>query len=397
MSVTFSRAERVDAMQSSSTMAATQAAARLRAAGHDVVDLGAGEPDFTTPENIREAAKRALDSGKTKYTPAAGTAELKNAIIGYIERETGTKYEPSQVIVSAGGKQVLFNGITTLINPADEVIIPAPYWVTFPEIVTFCGGKSVFVDTESNGFQLTAKMVADAVTPKTKLIIVNSPSNPSGRIMAPEEFRAVAELVAERGLWMISDECYYRFTYPPYQPLSAASLPAELRERVLISGSFSKTYAMTGWRIGYALAHRDWVTEMSKVQSHSTSNPTSFAQWGAVEAAQGDQSSIDGMLAEYQKRRDWLIPALNEIPGVSCAMPEGAFYAFPSIKGVLAKASVKTDSEFSDLLLNEAHVVVTPGSAFGMPGYLRISYANSLEAIQRGVDRMRQVIEKVTR
>lgn len=396
MSVVFPRAERLIAMQPSSTMAATQAAARLRAAGHDVIDLGAGEPDFTTPANIRDAAKRALDSGKTKYTPASGTAELKKAVLNYIERETGTHFEPSQIIISAGGKQTLFNAITTLINPGDEVIIPTPYWVTFPEIVTFCGGTSVYIDTEDNGFQLTAEMVKNAITPRTRLIIVNSPSNPSGRIIETDEFRKIAELVAERGLWMISDECYYQFTYPPHKPFSAASLPAELRERVLVSGSFSKTYAMTGWRIGYALANKDWVTDMATVQSHSTSNPTTFAQWGAIEAAEGDQSSIAEMMAEYQKRRDWLVPALNELQGVSCRMPEGAFYAFPSIKGVLEQSSLKADSEFTDLLLNEAYVVMTPGSAFGAPGYVRISYANSLENIQRAVDRVRQVIEKIT-
>ncbi len=397
MAVAFPRAERLDKMQSSSTMAATQAAARLRAEGRDVVDLGAGEPDFTTPDNIREAAKRALDEGKTKYTPAAGIAELKKAILDYIERETGTRYDASELVVSAGGKQTIFNAIVALIGPGDEVIIPKPYWVTFPEVVTFAGGTSVFLDTEDTGFKLTADAVEKAITPRTKLIIVNSPSNPSGRVIDRDEFGKIAELAAARGIWVISDECYYRFTYEPHTPFSAASFPTELRERVLVSGSFSKTYAMTGWRIGYALAHKDWVAEMVKVQSHSTSNPTTFAQWGAIEAARGDQGSVAAMLAEYHKRRDWLIPALNGLKGLTCAEPEGAFYAFPSIKGVLENSPVKTDEEFAKMLLEEAYVVVTPGSAFGVPGYLRISYATSLDVLERGVERIGNLIERITK
>jgi aspartate aminotransferase len=396
MSTFFSRAERLNDMQSSSTMATTAAAARLRAAGHDVIDLGAGEPDFPTPAAIVAAAKRALDEGRTKYTPVAGTAELKKAIADAIERETGARYAPDEIIASAGGKQTLFNAMATLVNPGDEVIIPAPYWVTFPEIVAFTGGKSVFIDTEAHDFQLTADLVERALTPRTKLVILNSPSNPSGGVIAPDEVRKIAELITARGVWAISDECYYQFTYPPHTPFSAAHLPAALRERILVSRSFSKTYAMTGWRVGYALGHRDWIAEMTKLQSHSTSNPTSFAQWAAIEAASGDQASVTTMLAEYERRRNWLVPALNDLPGVTCRMPEGAFYAFPNVKKVLeASASVKTDGALADILLNEAHVVVTPGSAFGTPGRLRISYANSLEAIQRGVERMERILRRV--
>lgn len=391
----FVRATRLNEMQSSSTMAATAAAARLRAAGHDVIDLGAGEPDFDTPANITQAAIDALRAGKTRYTPAPGTAELKKAIADYIERETGTRYAANQIIVSAGGKQTLFNAMVSLVNPGDEVIIAAPYWVTFPEIVAFCGGKSVIVDTEATDFRLTADAVERAITPNTKLVIVNSPSNPSGAVIPPDEIRKIAELAAARGLWLISDECYYKFTYDPFRPFSAASLPDELRARTLVSGSFSKTYAMTGWRVGYALADADWVAEMTKVQSHSTSNPTTFCQSAAIEAASGAQDSVAGMLAEYRKRRDWLIPALNELPGVTCRMPEGAFYAFPNIKQVLETCGL-TDGEFAQRLLEEAHVVVTPGSAFGTPGYLRLSYANSLENIARGVEKMKALIQTVT-
>ncbi len=392
--VTFRRALRLDHMQSSSTMAATAAAARLRAEGHTVIDLGAGEPDFETPSNIRQAAVQALEEGKTRYTPASGIAELKQAIADYIAQETGTRYPTNAVIVSAGGKQTIFNALVSIINPGDEVVIPAPYWVTFPEIVAFCGGVSVFIPTHEHDFRLTADMIERALTPRAKAVIVNSPSNPSGAVVPPEAIRDIAELCAARDLWLISDECYYKFVYPPGRPFSAASLPAALRERALVSGSLSKTYAMTGWRIGYALAHPDWVAEMTKVQSHSTSNPTTFAQWAAIEALRGGQASVAAMLAEYQARRDWIVPALAELPGVTCRQPEGAFYAFPDFSAVLAKVGLR-DADFAQRLLEEAHVVVTAGSAFGADGYLRISYANSLENLRRGVENIRALIERL--
>ncbi|MCS7079596.1 MAG: pyridoxal phosphate-dependent aminotransferase [Chloracidobacterium sp.] len=393
--VSFRRALRLDQMQASSTMAATAAAARLRAEGHTVIDLGAGEPDFDTPLNIRQAAVRALEEGKTRYTPASGTAELKQAIVDYIAQETGTRYPISAVIVSAGGKQTLFNALVSLINPGDEVVIPAPYWVTFPEIVAFCGGVSVFIPTHEHDFRLTAEMVERVLTPRTKAVILNSPSNPSGVVLPPDAIYDIAELCAARDLWLISDECYYKFVYPPARPFSAASLPASLRERVLVSGSLSKTYAMTGWRIGYALAHPDWIAEMTKVQSHSTSNPTTFAQWAAIEALRGDQSSVTAMLAEYQARRDWIVPALADVPGVRCRRPEGAFYAFPDFSAVLEKTGLR-DVDFVQRLLEEAHVVVTAGSSFGAAGYLRISYANSLNNLRRGVENIRTLIQRLT-
>nr|ABV27366.1 aspartate aminotransferase [Chloracidobacterium thermophilum] len=392
--VVFRRALRLDHMQSSSTMAATAAAARLRAQGHTVIDLGAGEPDFDTPENIRQAAIQALEAGKTRYTPASGIAELKQAIVEYIARETGTTYPTSAVIVSAGGKQTLFNALVSILNPGDEVVIPAPYWVTFPEIVAFCGGVSVFIPTHEHDFRLTAAMVERVLTPRTKVVILNSPSNPSGAVIAPEDIHQIAELCAARDVWLISDECYYKFVYPPARPFSAASLPATLRERVLVSGSLSKTYAMTGWRIGYALAHPDWVAEMTKVQSHSTSNPTTFAQWAAIEALRGSQDSVVAMLAEYQRRRDWIVPALAALPGVQCRLPEGAFYAFPNISAILEKTGLR-DVDFAERLLEDAHVVVTAGSAFGAEGYLRISYANSLDNLRRGVENIRALIERL--
>jgi aspartate aminotransferase len=385
----FTPSERSAAMECSSTLAVLQKADALRRAGHDVIDLGPGEPDFPTPENIKEAAQKAIRENFTRYTPAGGTLDLKKAIIESIVRETGTRYEPQEVIVTAGGKQGIFNAIVTLIDPGDEVLIPAPYWVTFPEIVTFSGGRSVIIDTEPNSFQLTAEMVEAHLTPRSKLIILNSPSNPSGRMIDPVEFEKIAQLAVERGLWVLSDECYYQFTYSHFRPFSAASLAPELRSRILISRSFSKTYAMTGWRIGYALAAREWIDEMVKIQSHSTSNPSSIAQKAAIEAATGPQDSVDAMLAEYSRRRDYLIPALNALPGVECCEPEGAFYAFPSFKRVLASSStVKSSEELAKFLLERAHVVLTAGSAFGSEGYVRISYATSLETLEHGIERI---------
>jgi len=382
-------------MSVSSTAAVVMEVERLKSQGIEVIDFGAGEPDFPTPENIKQAAHRAIDANFTKYTATAGTVELKRAIINRIESDFGVSYTPQQVITSIGGKQVLFNAIVSLIDPGDQVLIPSPYWVTFPEIVYFAGGEPVLIDTESNGFQLTAEMVEEKITPRTKLLILNSPCNPSGRVIPTDEFLRIAELAISRGLYIISDECYVKFTYPPYEPFSAATLPEELRLRTLIAGTFSKTYAMTGWRIGYALGPAEWVSAMLKVQSHSTSNPTSISQKAAIEAFTGPQESVREMLDEYKRRRDWLIPALNNIPGVTCAMPEGAFYAYPNVKAVLEHSSIKTSKDLEIALLKEAHVALTAGSAFGTEGYLRLSYANSLDTIKRGVEQMHSFISKL--
>src|SRR5262245_41922388 len=294
---------------------------------------------------------------------------------------------------TVGGKQALSNAVVCLIGEGDEVLIPKPYWVTFPEIVTFARGKSVFIETEQNDFVLTAEMVRAAITPKTKLIILNSPSNPSGRVIPPGEFERIMEIIAEQNAYAISDECYLRFVYPPNKVFSAASLRAELRKRLCIAGSFSKTYAMTGWRIGYALANADWTRAMLKVQGHSTSNATSISQAAAVEAANGPQDSVAIMLAEYTRRREWLLNALNEIPGLKCPQPEGAFYAFPDVRGCL-NGKLKTSEDFSTELLEKEQTVVTDGAGFGAEGFIRISYATSLDRLQEGVKRIRHVAER---
>src|SRR6185436_17966791 len=383
----FPLASRVAGMSMSKTMAVSALADQLRRAGADVIDLGAGEPDFPTPQNIRRAGAEAIETGHTKYTAAAGTPNLKQAICERFAADFGARYEPAEVLAAAGAKQVIFNAIATLIEPGDDVLVAKPYWVTFPEAVTFAGGRTVWVETEEQDFRLTAGAVERALTTRSKVLLINSPSNPSGLVVPPDEFEKIVALAVSRGLWVISDECYCQFVYQPVQPFSATQLPEALRRRVLVAGSLSKTYAMTGWRIGYALGPREWIKAMTCVQSHSTSNPTSISQQAAIEALTGSQDSVARMLQAYSERRDWLIPALNDLPGVTCATPEGAFYAFPSVKG-----TGLTSEELTTRLLQEAHVAVTPGDAFGAPGYLRLSYATSMGNLKIGVERIRGLL-----
>jgi aspartate aminotransferase len=389
----FPVSENVSKMQSSSTLAAMQAAEALRAAGADVVDFGAGEPDFDTPVNIKRAAEEAMRSGRTKYTNTGGVRELLNAIIRFYAERFGTEYAPSEVMATSGGKQAIFNAAVTLLNDGDEVLIPKPYWVTFPEVVVFAGGKPVVIETEDTDFLLNADQVAQAITPRTKLLILNSPSNPSGRVLPPDEFRRIIELATERGIYVVSDECYLRFVYSPAEVFSAASLPSELRTKLCIAGSFSKTYAMTGWRLGYALGPADWVKAMLKVQGHSTSNPTSIAQYAGIEALNGPQDSVSEMLSEYTKRRGWLLDALRNVPALKCSEPEGAFYAFPDVRGCL-KNDLKTSADFAERLLNEEQTVVTDGTGFGASGFVRISYATSMNQLQEGVKRIQRFVQR---
>jgi aspartate aminotransferase len=390
----FTESSYVSEMEVSSTLVVLMEAERLRAEGVDIVDLGAGEPDFPTPRNVKDAAEQAIEKNFTRYTATSGIAPLRKAVVEMMNRDFGAVYEPSQVLVTMGGKQAIFNAMATLLNPDDEALIPSPYWVTFPEIVKFLHARSVFLDTEPNKFLLTADMVRDVVGPRTRLLIINSPNNPTGRIIPPGEFRKIVEVAAERDIWVISDECYLYFAYPPASPFSAGQLPDELRSRVMICGSFSKSHAMTGWRLGFGLGPNPWIQAMLKVQSHSTSNANSITQMAAIEAAIGQQESVHSMIEEYKRRRDWLVPALNEIEGIECAMPEGAFYVMPDVKR-LFNERVNTSSAFAKLLLDEARVVVTAGSAFGMEGYIRISYANSMEMIRRGVSRIAEVARKL--
>jgi aspartate aminotransferase len=331
-----------------------------------------------------------MENGHTKYTAAGGTVNFKQALCDRFAQDFGASYEPAEVMAAAGAKQVIFNAIATLVEPGDEVLIAKPYWVTFPEAVTFAGGRAIWIETEAAGFRFTAEALSRALTPRAKLLLINSPSNPSGLVIPPYEFEKIVELAVSRGLWVISDECYSNFVYAPSVPFSAAQLPASLRRRVLVAGSLSKTYAMTGWRIGYALGPREWIKGMTCVQSHSTSNPTAISQVAGIEALSGPQDSVGQMLAAYRERRDWLIPALNTLPGVTCAQPDGAFYAFPRVKDL-------GDSEaLTTRLLTEANVAVTPGDAFGAPGYLRVSYATSLEKLQEAVKRIKGMLDQTS-
>lgn len=386
----FTESVYVSQMEVSSTLAVLMEAERLRTEGVDLIDLGAGEPDFPTPRNVKDAAERAIETNFTRYTATSGIAPLRKAITEMMRRDFGANYDPSQVLVTMGGKQALFNAMATLLNPDDEVLIPSPYWVTFPEIAKFFRATPVFIDTEPNQFLLTEDAVRTAIGPRTRLLIINSPNNPTGRIIPPDEFRKIVEVAVSNDVWVISDECYLYFAYPPAVPFTAGQLPEELLSRVMICGSFSKTHAMTGWRLGFGLGPKAWIQAMLKVQSHSTSNANSMTQKAAVEAAIGPQDAVRSMIGEYLKRRDWIVPALNDIAGISCSLPEGAFYVMPNVKQLL-RGPVRDSIAFSKLLLDDARVVVTPGSAFGMEGYVRVSYANSLEAIQEGVRRLGEV------
>jgi aspartate aminotransferase len=366
-------------------------AERMRSQGMDVVDFGAGEPDFPTPDNIKQAAIRALEQNFTKYTAAGGTAELKQAVCERHKTDFGTSYQPSECIISVGGKHVIFNLTQAVLNPGDEVIIPVPYWVTYKDVVNYTGAKCVFVPTdEDGGFRLTADMVAAHMNPKTRLMILNSPSNPSGAVIDREEFEKIFHLCKKQGAYLMTDECYSHFLYEG-SPYSIATMP-ESKSTVLVAGTMSKTYAMTGWRVGYALAPTPLIVAMTKLQSHSTSNPTSIAQKAAVEAVRGPQESVQVMLAEYRRRRDFVVARLRQIPGVKCNEPKGAFYAYPNIGVALGKNGIGNTLQFAERALSEALVAVVPGEAFGTDHHIRISYATSMGELERGLERLHKFI-----
>ena len=389
----FPVSERVAAMAGSSTLIAAQMAADMRAAGVDVIDLSVGEPDFDTPEFIKQYAWDGLEKGITKYTSTAGTAEFRRSIADFYHARFGAEIDPSEIAADCGGKQALFNAACTLLDPGDEVLIPKPYWVTFPAIAAFCGATSVFIDTEPTDFILKSSDVEAAITDRTRLLIINSPNNPTGRVVPPNEMRKIVEVCASRGVYVLTDECYLFFAYPPAEPFTSASLPAELREYVCVAGSFSKTYAMTGWRIGYTIANPEWTKAMVKLQSHSATHPTSFVQYACAKALQDVEQTLDAvnaMTGEYERRKNWLIPALNEVRGFKCEMPEGAFYAFVDVRELIGD-DYASSAEIADRMLSECYIVVTDGEGFGAEGYLRISYATSMENLERAVDAMKSL------
>jgi aspartate aminotransferase len=384
-------AARMSRISVSATAAVVMEAERLRAAGRDLVDFGAGEPDFPTPAHIKRAAQQALDENFTRYTAAGGIAPLKDAIRQAHDRDFASGYAREEVLVTCGGKHALFNAISALVEHGDEVILPAPYWVSFHDQITYAGGIPVIVATdEAAGFTLTIDAITSRLTPRTRIILLNSPANPSGAVFAPELFRAVLEICRERGIWLLSDECYSKFVYSG-QPYSAATDAAKLpgaKERLIVAGSFSKTYAMTGWRLGYALAPALVIKQMLKLQSHSTSNATSFVQKAGIAALNGPQEPVREMLAEYARRRELIVTGLRAIPGITCNEPAGAFYAYPNITGAMAKKGIATPLDFAGRLLQEAGVVTVPGEAFGTGAHIRFSYAASQDAIREGLKRL---------
>ncbi len=392
MQLALELADRISLISESSTMKVAADADRLRREGVDVVDFGAGEPDFPTPENIKNAGKAAIDANFTKYTATGGIPDLKNAICDRHRTDYGTDYSPAECIVTVGGKHAIFNLTQALLNPGDEVLIPVPYWVTYKDVVNYAGAKCVFVKTdEDSGFTFNAKTIEPYFTGKTKLLIINSPGNPSGGVLSREDFEQIYRLASQRGIWLMTDECYCRFLYSG-EPFSIAAMPGA-KDNVVVAGSLSKTYAMTGWRIGFALAPKPVIGAMMKLQSHCTSNPTSIAQKAAVEALRGPQESVGLMLAEYKKRRDYVVQRLRAIPGVKIAEPQGAFYAYPNISVAFGRG-ISSAMQFSERLLSEAHVAVVPGEAFGTDEHIRISYATSMKELGRGLDRIEKFIRE---
>jgi aspartate aminotransferase len=385
--------ERINRIQISPTSAVIAEAEKLKARGVDIADFGPGEPDFPTPEHIKKAAIRAIEQNFTKYTPTGGILPLREAICAWHQRELGSHYEPKECVVNVGGKHSIFNVVSVLVQQGDEVIIPVPYWVSYPDIVKYAGGIPVYVESRpEDEFSVKASAIEKAITSKTRMVILSSPNNPTGGVIPPDEYERILAACKQHNVWLMGDECYSHFTYEPHQPYSIASV-AGCKEHVIIIGSMSKTFAMTGWRIGYTLAPEALVQATVKLQSQSTSNPTSIAQHAALEAMRGPMDTVPVMLAEYAKRRKRIVEGLRAIPGVTCEWPGGAFYAFPNVAAHLANgnsghALAKDTTELAKILLDQARVALVPGDAFGAPGYLRLSYATSIERIDEGLRRL---------
>ena len=381
----------------SPTIAVTQKARELKAAGKDVIGLGAGEPDFDTPENIKQAAIDAINRGDTKYTAVDGTPELKKAIVNKFKRENNLEYSTNEITVGTGGKQVIYNALMATLNKGDEVIIPAPYWVSYPDMVLLAGGNPKIVKcNENDGFKLTPKNLKKTITKKTKWLILNSPSNPTGVSYTRDEIEALSEvLIKNKNIYILSDDIYEHIIYDNFNFFTIAQV-SKLKNRTLTMNGVSKSYAMTGWRIGYAAGPKDIIKAISKIQSQSTSNPSSVSQAAAVEALNGTQDFIQKRSEAFKERRDFVVNSLNNIKGISCLKPNGAFYVFPSCKKLLGKKTkLKTDSEFVEKLLEKANVAVVQGSAFGLDGYFRISYATSMEKLKVAMERIKSFCESL--
>jgi aspartate aminotransferase len=388
-------AERVQALTPSTTLAITAKAKELKAAGHDVIGLGAGEPDFNTPQHIIDAATRSMNEGHTKYTPSAGLPALKQEIVEKFKRDQGINYEANEVMVGTGAKHVLYTLFQVLLNDGDEVIIPTPYWVSYPEQVKLAGGVPVYVEGfESNQFKITPEQLAAAVTDKTKAVIINSPSNPTGMIYSKEELAALGEVCLAKNILIISDEIYEKLVYSGNQHVSIAQISPELKEQTIIINGVSKSHSMTGWRIGYAAGNKEVIKAMTNLASHSTSNPTTTAQYGAIAAYSGPQDDVEMMRGAFEKRLDVIYDQLVQIPGFTCIKPQGAFYLFPNAQKAAELTGFNNVDEFSTALLEVAKVAVIPGSGFGSPENIRLSYATSLELLEAAVSRIKEFVEK---
>ena len=390
----------LDRVKPSPTIAVTQLAAELKAQGRDVIGLGAGEPDFPTPEHIREAAKRAIDEGKTKYTAVDGIPELKRAISAKFKRDNGLDYAPAEVTVGTGGKQVLYNALMATLNPGDEVIIPAPYWVSYPDMVKLAGGEPVVVETTlEDGFRMTPEALEAAITPRSKWLIFNSPSNPTGAGYDRAALTALMEVVERHPhVWVLTDDMYEHIAFPGFEFVTPVQVAPGLRDRTLTVNGVSKAYAMTGWRIGYAGGPERLIAAMRKIQSQSTSNPCSVSQWAAVAALEGPQDYIATSGEAFLRRRDLVVAGLNACPGLDCPTPEGAFYVYPSCAGLIGKTSkggavLSDDEAVARALLEEEGVAVVFGSAFGLSPFFRISYATSDEVLTEAIARIRRFCE----
>lgn len=393
-------AARAKQISPSPTLSIDAQAKKMIAAGEKVINFGAGEPDFDTPEHIKQAAVEALRKGMTKYTPVGGTPALKEAIVHKLKTDNGLDYAPEQIVVSCGAKHSLYNAISVLCDPGDEIILPAPYWVSYLEQIKLAGGRPVIVQTRAeNGFKLTVEELEAVVSPRTRMMILNSPGNPTGAVYSREELTALGEVLRQKGVVIISDEIYEKLIYDGLEHVSIAALGPDLKELTVVINGVSKAYAMTGWRIGYAAAPAPVAKAMTDLQSHSTSNPASIAQAASAAALTGTQEPLRAMVAEFNRRRDYMLERLLAVPGVWCFKPGGAFYLFPSIEGIIGRAyrgkTIGSASDLAAILLEEAKVAVVPGVAFGDDRCLRLSYATSMEDIKEGLDRIGEVLAAV--
>jgi len=390
--------QRVQQIKPSPTLAITAKAKAMQAEGIDVVNFGAGEPDFDTPDNIKQAAIKAINEGFTKYTAAPGIPALKQAIAAKLKRENDLDYAENQIIVSCGGKHSFYNLAQALLDPGDEVIIPAPYWVSYPPMVSLAGGVPVIIAAgQEQGFKITPEQLEGAITGKTRAVVINSPSNPTGAAYSLDELKALAEVAVRKEILIISDEIYEHIIYDGFKQFSPAQIGPEVKERCIILNGVSKSYSMTGWRIGFTAGPVELIAAMTKIQSQSTSNPTSISQKAAIEAYNGPQDYVKNVLQHFDERRRYIVSALNQIPGVSCFTPQGAFYAFPGIAGLIGKEyegrEIDSSLTLCELLLDKAKIAAVPGEAFGAPGYLRLSYATSLDNIKKGISRFADFVK----